>query len=207
MKYIYYALLTLTLLILLVRWKKVDHRLYLFIPLLALSIITELIGDLCRVYYVYHIYQTVEFALLTTYYFLILDGSRFQKWVWVALGAYLLYFSAFFIRRTDHFVHYDPVDFVAEGVFITIFSLYYLVELYRRDERVHLSHHPHFWIVSINLVFFSGTAFFMGMAYTLWKNNASLYNQLGLIVKILNLTLYIVYIKAFLCHSPEKSMA
>lgn len=47
----------------------------------------------------------------------------------------------------------------------------------------------------------------MGMAYTLWKNNASLYNQLGLIVKILNLTLYIVYIKAFLCRSLEKSMA
>jgi hypothetical protein len=206
MKYIYYALIFAGLLILLIRWNKVDKRLHLFAPLLTLAILTELIGDWQRIYYVTHVYQFIEFALLTTYYFLILAGSRLQRWVWLGLVAYLLYFGAFFIRFPNHFTLYDPVDFVAEGVFITGFSLYYLVELYRRDERVRLSHHPHFWIASVNLVFYSGTAFFMGMAYTLWKKNAFLYDQLGLIVKLLNLTLYIVYIKAFLCRLPERSL-
>lgn len=205
MKYIYYALLVSGLLILIFRWYRIDRRLRLFAPLLFCAIMTELVVDWWHVYFVYHVNQAIEFTLLTTYYYLILAGSQHRKWVWVALILYLLYFAAFFIRFPTHFVHYDPVDFVVEGVFITMFSLYYLVELYRRDERVSLSHHPHFWIVSINLVFFSGTAFFMGMAYTIWKKNAPLYNQLGLIAKILNLTLYIVYIKAFLCRLPEKS--
>lgn len=205
MKYIYYTLLVVGLLILLIRRNVVDRRLLLFIPLLTLAIFTELIGDVYEVDYIYHLNQAFEFALLTTYYFLILAGSKFQRWVWVALGAYLLYFSAFFLRFPDHFTHFDPIDFVVEGVFITVFSLYYLVELYRRDERVNLSRHPHFWIVSVNLVFFSGTAFFMGVAYTL-KRNVPLYYQLGLIAKILNLALYTVYIKAFLCRLPEKSM-
>jgi len=207
MKYIYYVLLVLALLTLVIRWKRVDGRLLLFIPVLSLAILTELIGEMPGVYYVYHLYQAIEFMLLTAYYYLILDGSRFRQWVWVALAAYLVYFTAFFIRYPDHFTHYDPVDFVAEGVFITAFSLFYLVELYRREEQVGLSSHPHFWIASANLVFYSGTAFFMGIAYTLWKKNVPLYNQLGLIVKILNLTLYTVYIKAFLCRLPEKSMA
>jgi hypothetical protein len=207
MKYIYYVLLLSGLCILLVRRDKVDRRLLLFIPLLFFAIVTELSYDLWRSFFVYHIYQGIECTLLCAYYYLLLQRKPFRRWILLAWLAYLCYFTAFFIHFPQRFFHYDPIDFVVEDVFVTIFSLYYLIDLYRSDEEVQIFQHPHFWITAGNLLFYAGASLFMGLAFTLMTQNKTWYLQLGNIVKFLNLVLYFIYIKAFLCHSPEKALA
>ena len=207
MKYIYYFLLLAGLSILLFRWRKVDRRLLLFAPILFSTILTELSCDLFQTYFLYHINQVIEFSLLCTYYYLLMTESRYRGWVWVALALYVGYFISFFIRYPNQFFRFDPFDFVVEGIFITVFSLYYLVDLYRSSEEVNISRHPHFWINAGNLLFYSGAALFMALAYTLSRHYKPLYNGLGNIVKLLNLVFYSVYIKAFLCRSPEKILA
>ena len=202
MKYIYYALLVTGLCILLLRREKLDKRLYFFIPLLFFIIVTELISDWKGAYFVYHINQAIGFTLLCAYYSSIF--TRRRMWVWGSLLIYLVYFTEFFIKAPDRFFSYDPIDFVAEGVFITMFSLYYLVELYRSSGQVRFAQQPHFWIVSGNLLFYSGSALFMGFAFRLRAYRPDLYVELGYIVQVLNLVLYSIYIKAFLCRREEK---
>jgi len=199
MKYVYYALLLAGLIILLIRWRRVDWCLQLFLPLYVCNIVTEVLSDLYGSYFLYHINQTIGFLLLCLYYYHILRNDRFRISIWIAFGLYLVYFTAYFIRWPSHFFSYDPIDFVVEGVFVTMFSLNYLIGLYRRGSELKFSRNPHFWISSGNLLFYSGSAFFMGFAFNLFKENRTLYLELSYIVYFLNLILYSIYIKAFLC--------
>jgi len=207
MKYIYYALLVSGLSILLIKRRQLDSRLQLFIPLLFLAIVTELSFDYRKQFIVYHIYQWIECGILCTYYYLLLGQSRYRSLILLALLAYFCYFAAFFIRFPQKMFHYDPIDFAAEAFFVTVFSLYYLVNLYRSGEEVNIRQHPHFWIASGNLLFYSGALLFMCVAFPLMMKDKQWYVQLGTLVKFLNLVLYLIYIKAFLCRLQEKSLA
>jgi len=204
MKYIYYALLLSGLLILLIRRKHLDRSLLLFIPFYFSDIVTELGSDLYHAYFLYHINQTIGCGLLCTYYYLLLRKARYGKWIWVGFGLYLLFFAGYFLYYPSRFLRFDPIDFVVEGVFITLFSLYYLIDLYRSEEQPRISQFAHFWITAVNLLFYSGASFFMGFAYTLNAHDRTLYTQLSYIVYFLNLILYSIYIKAFLCPLPAK---
>jgi hypothetical protein len=207
MKYIYYALLFTGLLILLIRRKTVETSLLVFIPMYGFDIATEIASDLsARAFFLYHIDQAVDCGLLCLYYYLVLKGNRYRRLVWVGFALYLTFCALYFIRNPPLFFKFDPIDFVVEGVFMTMFALYYLINLYRSDIQTRLSRHPHFWISTGNLLFFSGAAFFMGFAYTLANKNLPLYRELSYIVYFLNLMLYSIYIKAFLCPSPEKTL-
>jgi hypothetical protein len=202
MKYVYYALLLAGLLILLVRWKKIDRRLYIFLPLYLCIIVTEIFSDTHKAYFLYHINQSIGFLLFCIYYASLFPKVFVKRLVAICFLIYLGYFIYYFTRYPANFYSYDPVDFVVEGAFITAFSLFYLVDLYRNSSGIKFGQHPHFWIVIGNLLFYSGSAFFMGFAFTLAKNDAVLYTQLSYIVQALNLVLYSLYIKAFLCRLP-----
>jgi hypothetical protein len=207
MKYLYYLLLLSGLIILLIRWKRLDLSLHVFIPIYLFDIATEISTELSKsCYFMYHIDVTVSCFFLCQYYFLLLKDNKFKKMAWVGFFVYLTFFFIYFIRNPTNFFRYDPIDFVVEGVFITMFSLYYLVDLYRSGLQTRLSGHPHFWISAANLLFYSGGSFFMGFAFTLAEQNLALYRELSLIVQFLNLMLYSIYIKAFLCHSPVKRL-
>jgi hypothetical protein len=204
MKYIYYALLLSGLIITLIRWKRLDRSLHLFAPLYVAILITEVTADLTRTYFLYHINQAISCIILYSYYYLLFAGNGYRKWIWVALLLYSAFFTAWFIRFPALFFGFDPIDFVVEGVFLTLFSLGYLIELYRSQEQLQFSRHPHFWIAVGNLLFYSGASFFMGFAFTLLKVNRTLYVQLSYIVQVLNLILYSIYIKGLLCPSQAK---
>src|ERR1700722_11192855 len=163
MKYLYYLLLLSGLIILLIRWKKLDGSLHIFVPIYLFDITTEIATDLSkRCYFLYHIDLTVSCFFLCRYYYLLLKDSKFKKLVWVGFMVYLVFFSIYSMRNpANFFIYFDPIDFVVEGVFITMFSLYYLVDLYRSGFQTRLSGHAHFWVSAGNLLYYSGASFFM----------------------------------------------
>ena len=199
MKYIYYALLLSGLAIVLIRWKLLGRSLHLFAPLYISILLTEFVSDLTKTYFLYHINQAIDCGLLCLYYYLLFEDDPLRKWIWSAYLLYLGFFTAYFIRFPANFFGFDPIDFVMMGVFLTLFSLYYLVGLYRNEEQLPFLRHSHFWIVVGNLLFYSGASFFMGFAFTLLKINKTLYIELSYIVQVLNLLLYSIYIKGLLC--------
>jgi hypothetical protein len=204
MKYIYYALLLSGLFLLLIKWKRLDNLVHLFAPIYIFTLLTEAGCDLYKIYFPYHINQTLDCFFLFLYYFLLLRKKAIRAVIVAGFVLYLLFFSLYFLRNPKYFFTFDPIDFVVEGVFITLFSVYYLINLYLNDDPVDLNENSHFWISIGNLFFYAGAAFFMGYAYTLIKKNPSLYVYLSYIVFFLNLLLYSLYIKAFLCPSPAK---
>jgi hypothetical protein len=155
-----------------------------------------------KAYFLYHINQSLGCLLFCIYYASLFSKPFIKRLVAICFLIYAGYFIYYFTRYPNNFFNFDPVDFVVEGVFITAFSLFYLVDLYRNSSGIVFSQHPHFWIVIGNLLFYSGSAFFMGFAFSLAKNNSLLYTQLSYIVYFLNLMLYSLYIKAFLCRLP-----
>lgn len=204
MKYIYYTLLLSGLFLLLVKWKRLDNLVHLFLPVYVFTLATETICDLYYIYFPYHINQTLDCFFLFLYYFLLLRKRAIRTVIIAGFLLYLLFFIAYFLRNPKLFFTFDPIDFVVESVFVTIFSVYFLADLYLNDDPVNLNANSHFWISIGNLFFYAGAAIFMGYAFTLIKKNPHLYTQLSYIVFFLNLLLYSLYIKAFLCPSPAK---
>lgn len=169
------------------------------------TLATELSTDVfAGAYFLYHINQALGCFLLCLYYFLLFRRRMMQNIVRICFILYLAFVSYYFLHHPKYFLAFDPIDFVVEGVFISFFSVYYLIELYQGDDSVLFSRNAHFWMAVGNLLFYSGASIFMGFAFTLGRSDSHLYRQLSYIVYFLNLLLYSIYIKAFLCRWPMR---
>ncbi len=202
----YYALMLLSLFLLIVRWKKLDSQVHIFSGLLLLAFITEKVHDTFYPQpvskYVYHIYQTLEMLLLSYYYYFLFQIKRNRHFVLTGVLIYLTYYSYYFIYSYQNLVTHKKNDMEVESFFIITFSVLYLIELYQKDQPVILKKHPHFWIVIANLMFYSITLFFYAFQHYLLTNHfaAENYRQLYIIPKISNLVLYLLYSIAFVCN-------
>jgi hypothetical protein len=214
LKILYYLVLLAGVIALLVRWKKLDKRLYLFLGLLVSVIATELIRDFFyqRVVanphnniaaYVVHIYQPVETILLSLYYYLIFETISNRRIVSIGLFLFFVFYAYFYIYQSENFFQGDSIDLVIAGLFYSIYSVLFLVELYKKEEAITLSKYPHFWIVIGNLIFYSSTLFYYALQYYILAD-AQAYVQLLFIPQVLNLILYSLYLIAFLCKTEVK---
>lgn len=209
LKYIYYALLLSGFLILLYRRKKLGSIILYFIPLYFFNLTTQLANDILlpkqvNTFPLYHINQFISALLLHAYYFALLEKKSYKRIVLLGFTCFVLYFGYHFVYQFANIRTIDFSDFVVEGLFVCVYVALYLLELYRKDDIVILNRNPHFWIAIGNLIFFSGCMFIMGFSNYLRQNNIELYAKLVYINYFLNLLLYSLYIKAFLCHSEMK---
>jgi hypothetical protein len=214
LKILYYLVLLAGVIALLVRWKKVDKRLYIFLGLLISVIATELLRDLFykRVItdphtniadYIIHIYQPIETILLSIYYYLIFETITNKRIVTIGFFLFLIFYSYFYIYQSENFFEGNPNDLVFSGLFYSLYSVLFLVELYKKEEAITLSHYPHFWIVFGNLIFYSSTLFYYALQYYILLDTQT-YVQLLFIPQVLNLILYSLYLIAFLCKTEVK---
>jgi hypothetical protein len=201
LKYIYYVLLVSGFLILLIWRKKLDTLFLYFFPLYFFILLTQTASDILvtyglNTYQYYHINQFIGAFLLNAYYFSLLDKKSNKRIVVIGFTIFISYFFYHFLYRIENIFNSDFSDFALEGVFICIYVILYLLELYRKDDFVTLNETPNFWISVGNLIFFSGCIFVMGFSSYIIKN----YSKLFYVNYFLNLLLYSLYIKAFLCN-------
>ena len=199
LKFIYYALLLSGFLIILIRWRKLDSILHIFGPVYFFTLITEIYCDFFKVYFPYHINQTIGYFFLCLYYYHLFYKKRNRKIVLAGFGIYLMYFYYYFIYHSENFNIFNPADFVVEGIFVSIFSVLILIEFYERTDIIIFKNNPHFWLVVANLFFFSGCLILMGCLHYLDRYQKDLYHQVVYISYVLNLLFYSLYIKAFTC--------
>jgi hypothetical protein len=210
LKYIYYLLLLSGCFILIIRYKQLDRLLHIFIPLYLFNIITQGLYDSLTQYKIntypfYHFNQLISCFLLSLYYYSLLQKRVFyQRFVIIGFLVFILYFLYHFIYSISNLKTLDFSDFVVEGVFICVYVVFYLLELYNTNTHIILNKNPHFWISIGNLIFFSGCTLVMGFLNNLRKDYKELYHELVYINYFLNLLLYSFYIKAFLCPSEMK---
>lgn len=93
-----------------------------------------------------------------------------------------------------------------EGIFVTILSILFLIEIYQNEKPVILLTYPHFWLVIANMLFFSVTSIFNGFTQYLFEKNVAEYANLTIILKISNYLLFLLYLTAFLCNIRVKKL-
>lgn len=205
-KLLYYFLILLSFSILLGRWKKLDKNVHLFLGIYVFTILTELIFDWFKVLYIYHIYGLIELSIFALYYFRLFEIKRNK---WIAVSFCLIYFVFFlysFVFQKHVFFTLNRTDMLLEGIFVTILSILFLIEIYQNEKPVILLTYPHFWLVIANMLFFSVTSIFNGFTQYLFEKNVAEYANLTIILKISNYLLFLLYLTAFLCNIRVKKL-
>ena len=206
LKEIYYGLLAFCLITLLFKYKRTDKAHFWFIPLLFLSIITQVTGDILEYagythFFVFHVYQPMEFLFLSIYYYYLFKPLVLKRLILISIPLFLA-FHIFYYRT--RFYNLDFTDFTIEAILIFVWCMMYFIRLLKSEEQIILSKDADFWINTANILFYTGCVLVMGIAKYFLSKNMTLRSQLFLINHLLNLLLYILYCIAFLCLNHSK---
>jgi len=209
LKVIYYLLLVAGFFLLLVRRKKLGRISVLFTLLYAFNIITQVIYDTpmsrhVNPFLLYHINQFISATIFHIYYYMLLTQPIFRKVIVAGYVLFSTYFVFHFILVPENIVTLDFTDFALEGLLVCIYVVFFLTELYKSNIIVILQKNPDVIISIGNLIFFSGCMFVMGFSNYLKNNNSELYSKVVYINYVLNILLYSLYFKAFLCNWKMK---
>jgi hypothetical protein len=209
LKDVYYGLLLSGFIILLVRRRKLGSIFPIFITLYFFNLATQITFDIVSHVKInglplFHINQFIGSSLLHAYYYITLRNKVNKQIVVAGFTIFTIYFVSHFLFHIDNIFTVDFSDFVVEGLFICVYAVLHLLEMYRGNTIVSPARNLHFWLSTGNLIFFSGCAFVMGFLNYLKQHNLELYSKVAYINYFLNLLLYSVYIKAFLCDLETK---
>jgi hypothetical protein len=209
LKYLYFLLLIAGPVIIFFKRNEIPVLIWLFVPIYVLALAVEVAGHILlpkgvNTILYYHLYQIFEALFLFIYYYLLFKEQFQKKIVSVMLVLYVAAVVYWYIIPPS--LLHVPVryEFVVEAIFISVLSCIYLYQLYRSDDEIDFTKNPHFWINIANLIFYSGDMIFMWSRDFLNQNFRDVFGKLSYISYILNLFLYITYIKAFLCSTKEK---
>ena len=200
--YIYIAILCLTTLIGLVRFKHLtpELRLMLFLTFFSLPIelakkFSDFRGELD------HTYSIIEIAIISYYYYRL----AYNKKVTLAIIAMCAVLFVAIFAQPDYFGSSVFYDKLAAQIAICLFVIQYFTDLIRRPMTHPLNRDGDFWINVGNIMFFSGTLFYFAI------KSADIHIQDDVLIKIryinhfLNLFLYIAYAIGFVLENRKKS--
>ncbi|SDG36723.1 hypothetical protein SAMN04487996_1183 [Dyadobacter soli] len=143
--------------------------------------------------FLWPIYITVEFALLTWMYSLVLD----QKWLTTVRGWMLAAFTAIVLVRElgqqGQSVWIDNAGRSIESVVVILLALSYFYKVFQELKVQNLLVEPFFWVSAGLLLFFSGNfLIFIFMNFILLYSK-NLNDQIWVIHSLMNYMLYITY--------------
>ncbi len=154
-----------------------------------------------------NIYSIIEFSLI--YYFLF-KSTPAQRHKNILLFLYLFYtsFSFFTWTRIHNGIFSSlPSLYGLGNLLITIASLFYIYEILKSDVVVDFKADSSFLVVCGALFYFSSTIpifFFTNVLYAMAPAFITLYNGIN---ELLFSILFMSFIKAYLCPSPEQKLS
>jgi hypothetical protein len=209
LKNVYYGLLLSGFTILLIRRRKLGSIFPIFGALYFFNLVTQITFDIVSPMKIngvplFHINQFIGSLLLHSYYYITLRNTLNKQIVIAGFAFFTVYFGYHFVFHIENIFTVDFSDFVVEGIFLCVYAVLHLLETYRSNTIISPARNLHFWLSTGNLIFFSGCTFVMGFLNYLKQNNLELYSKVAYINYFLNLLLYSLYIKAFLCDLEPK---
>ena len=152
-----------------------------------------------------HVYQPLEFTLLTLIYGKVLKYSWFKKAMFPMIAIFWAV-SLFLSIEVEGLENENVLSLVISYFLVIIFAAIYHFQLLTnplKGER--LFRQPFFWINTAHLFFFLGTFFQMGFDAYLEKRWPGAAVDLRIIAYVLNLMLYSLYLVGFTCKQIFKS--
>ena len=142
---------------------------------------------------VYYLYTTLNFVIISTYFYQIINRQRFKLiilWiipftVLVMIG--LIYWKEILVHKL----------LLINVFFFVLYAILYFSQLLRSNENVLAS--PHFWIVTGILFFHAGFFFLSGFINYISSKDLELAKKLFSINHILNIIYYSLVTYGFIC--------
>jgi hypothetical protein len=192
----------------------ISFRLYypvhlkLFSIFLGITALTEIVSNylltllhLTSNYPVYNIFLLIQYPLLAWFLKQILTSGFMKKAITVFIFMYPL-FWIFIFSFVYKLSQWNTYGIMVGDLFIIIFAVRYLYELFTSERLISFARHSEFWI-AVGLIFFSCSELpITGILNFLtrdWVNNRETILNLFSILQILNIIMYATFIYAFLC--------
>jgi hypothetical protein len=208
----YYVLLTALLLAAgcsLIKFRLHPAHLKLFAILLVVDLINEILATLMFPYLrsifhlennmiIYNSFVLLQFMVYTAYFFMII---RF-KWFKGICIAFLILFPLLWIITVWYvfgIYSWNSYIHVAGSAFTIIACAVFFYQLYTGDELVSLSRNTEFWIAAALFIFYTCNLPYTGMLNYLVNNALGAAEDLGVVLRLLNIAMYSIIIYAFLC--------
>jgi len=209
-KDLYYGLLVACIVTLFLRIRQLPSYCKWLLLLLLTSLGTQVIQQALSVpgvhaYFVFHIYQPIEFILLCIFYYEIFDKRLYKRITWVLGSLYILSCLVYYFFRPQSFNKGDFTDFTLESVMVCGLVVLYFIQMLEIKEKIELKHFMKFWLNALHLVFYGGCLFTMGFYYYLTKTDSLLARQILNINHFLNLLLYSGYLIVFACTKAART--
>ncbi len=175
------------------------------LKILSAFIVVNLIVDIVnRVYtyhginnmHVFHIYTYIEFAVISTIFFLIIK-SRILKFGILFGVLFFCVFSVINLIYWESLTDFNSNQFAVEALIIFMYCIAYYSQLMKNPEFIHLENHPYFILVSGYFIYFSGTfTLFISSKELLLTTNEGYWILNSVLNTLLNITYTIVLWKS-----------
>lgn len=106
--------------------------------------------------YLKHVLAHFEISTFSLYYYFLFEKLIFKRLV---LGLFIVYviFSVFDTIFYEQFSTYPSNIGFVYSLMVILYSLLFFFEIYEKGEVLYIERHPHFWINSALLIYYSGT--------------------------------------------------
>jgi hypothetical protein len=192
---VYLLVLAMAVLKGLYRYKRLDTASRYLLLLLFITTVSEFIC-LVRIENklgkapVYHIYNVIEIILTTAYFLKTIRSYHFSSLmlatviVWPTLGI----LNCIFFQPLNKF---NSNILLLESICIIAMSLYSLYKMLLNDTMYNVLKYPHFWIWSIQLIYWSSSFFFWGYYEVLMQKGWKYMESFAVAQAIINILVYI----------------
>jgi hypothetical protein len=106
--------------------------------------------------YLKHVLAHFEISIFSVYFYFLFEKLLFKRLV---LGLFIGYmiFSVFDTIYYEPFSTYPSNIGFVYSLIVILYSLLFFFEIYEKGEVLYIERHPHFWINSALLIYYSGT--------------------------------------------------
>ena len=182
-------------------FKNRTNALKILSAFVVVGLLTELINNIC--FYnqinnmpVFHVYTYIEFTVISSIFFLILESKRLKMTVIGLMLAFYI-FSAINLIYWESLIDFNSNQFAVEALIIFTYCITYYSQLMKNPEIIHLENHPYFILVSGYFIYFSGTfTLFISSKELLLTNNEGYWMLNSILNTLLNITYAIVLWKS-----------
>ena len=128
-KEIYYGLLGLCLITFLFNIKRLSKLYYWFFPLIIFAIAVQVIEEILKINkikgynFVFHIYQPLEYCLLASFYYCLIENSLVKKIIITSILAMFIFCIAYYASNKELLYGADFTDFCFEAIFVTVWVI------------------------------------------------------------------------------------
>lgn len=193
----YQSFILIGLVLSITAYRKGEKNIFFLIPLLAAAFLVEIMADVTTGFsWAYHLYNPIEYTLLSLYYLKNCRVSRYKSLVKWSIGVFIV--AAVVLSQSVYKFHSLPaLNINIEGVLLFVMYTHLLFNI---DTDVVIYKHPDFWISTGILTYFGGVFACFNLYSTLLNLDPAQTEQLfGTISLPLNIILYTCIIISQIC--------